>query len=172
MPGRELARLHADHLPVGCPRKRVVGLGLKQLRAAGGKPGLRLRNVGPRHLAHGKAVAGLLELLLEDEHVALLQLEDRRVPQQVHVGGHGIEQHPLLGQAQRLARAENLRFRLPGPVAGLEAVEDGLVRRHAIGLDEVLADGSRIDRRPDALRFCQGIDMLLGEVPLAVTRGR
>ena len=59
----------------------------------------------------------------------LVEFKDRLIAQQIHIGGGGIEQHLLLGDAQRLARGIDLAFRLPGLVGGLKAVEERLRRR-------------------------------------------
>ena len=99
-------------------------LGAKELRASGGEPRFGLRHVGARHLADIEAVAGLLELLGQHLDVAPLQIEHRLIAQQIHVGGRGIEQHLLLGDAQGLARGIDLAFRLAGAVGRLKAVEE------------------------------------------------
>ena len=91
--------------------------------AGGGQPRFRLRHVGARHFADVEAVAGLAQLLLQHLDVAALQIEDRGVADQVHVGGGGVEQHGLLGQPQRLARGGHQLLRLPGPAGGAKAVE-------------------------------------------------
>ncbi len=82
----------------------------------------RLRDVGARHLSDIEAVARLLQRCFQHVDVAALKLEDRVVAQQIHVGDHGVQQHGLLGHAQRFARGEHLRLGLPRAVAGLEAV--------------------------------------------------
>ena len=99
--GRELARIAADHLPIGRRRRLVIGFRGEHLRAAGGQPRFRLRHVGARHLADIEAVAGLPQLLLQHLDVAPLQVEDRAVAQQIHVGGRRVEQHGLLGRRAR-----------------------------------------------------------------------
>ena len=78
----------------------------QHLRAAGGQAQFRLRDVGAGHLADIEAVAGLAQLLLQHLDVAPLQIEDRRVAQQVHVGGDGVEQHGLHGVG-KVARADS-----------------------------------------------------------------
>ena len=85
--------------------------------AGGGKPRFRLRDVGARDFADVEAVAGLAKLLLQHLDVAALQIEDRGVADQVHVGGGGVEQHGLLGQPQRLARGGHQLLGLPRPAA-------------------------------------------------------
>ena len=91
----------------------------------------RLRDVGAGDFADIETVAGLAQLLLQHFDVAPLQVEDRGVAQQIHVGGDGREQHLLFGDAQRLARGEHLAFGLTRAVGGLEAVEQGLRDRRA-----------------------------------------
>ena len=93
---RQLAGLNPDHLPVGRNRGLVGGLRAQHLRAPGRQPQFRLRHVGARHLADIEAVARLAQLFLQHLDVAPLQVEDRQVTQQVHVGGHRREQHRLL----------------------------------------------------------------------------
>ena len=99
-----------------------------------GEPRFRLRHVGARHLADVEAVAHLAQLLLQHLDVAALQIEDRGVAQQVHVGGGGGEQDVLLGQPEVLSRRRHLALRLPRAVGGHEAVEQGLRDRRAIGM--------------------------------------
>ena len=121
--GREPARIDPDHAPVIGLGGHVVRLRAQQRGSPGGQPRFRLRHIGARHLADVEAVARLFQLLGEHFDVTPVQVEDRLIAQQVHVGGGGVEQHLLLGDAQRLARAVDLAFRLPGAVGGLEAVE-------------------------------------------------
>src|SRR5207244_2481903 len=94
--------------------------------------GFRLRNVGPRDLADTEAVACLPQRRLKDTHVAALELENRSIAQEVHIGGDGAEQDRLLGVAQRLAGGEDLALGLPRAVAGLEAVVERLGPRDAV----------------------------------------
>jgi hypothetical protein len=86
-------------------------------------------------------------LLLQDFDIALLQFDDRRVAQQVHVGDHGIEQHVLLGQREIGPCGEHLRLGLPGAVRGLKAVEQSLRDCQACRERRVVAAGSQILRR-------------------------
>ena len=106
-PGRQLARLDADHLAILGDAGAQIGLGETGLRPRGGEAGLRLRHVGTGHLADIEAVVGLAQLLVDDFDVVALQIEDRRVAQHVHVGCGGIEQGVLLVVRQRLTGAEN-----------------------------------------------------------------
>ena len=84
-----------------------------------------LGNVGAGHLADVEAVARLPQLLLEDLDVVALEVEVRRVPQHVHIGGRAIEQDVLLDAAQGLARAEHERFGLLHRVIGREVPQHG-----------------------------------------------
>ena len=63
--------------------------------------------------------------------VAAIEFEDRLVAYQIHVGGSGVEKNLLLGDAQCLARARNLAFRLARSVGGLESVVERLRRGRA-----------------------------------------
>ena len=85
-----------------------------------------MRDVGTRHLTDIEAVARLLELLGKDLDIALVELKDRAVAQQVHVGGRSVEQHLLLGHPQRLARGVDLAFCLAGLIGSLKAVKERL----------------------------------------------
>ena len=109
-----------------------------------GKPRLRLRHVGACHFTDREAVLGLPQLLLQHLDVAALQGEDRRVANEIHIGGRGRQQHGLLGQPQRFARRRNLLLGLPGARRGAETVEQRLAVSRAIRLDGVMADGPRI----------------------------
>ena len=88
-------------------------------------------NVGRRHVARFEPLSGLAQLLLQHLDVAALQIEDGRVAQQVHIGHGRVEQHGLFGRAQRLARGTNLAFGLPGPIGGLEPIEEILRQRRS-----------------------------------------
>ena len=100
------------------------------------------------HLADVEAVTRLLELLGENFHVAAVELKDRRVAQQIHVGGGGIEQHLLLGNTQRFACAHDLALRLTRAVGGLQPVEER-VRRGGANDARIKRLRSRaVDQRP------------------------
>src|SRR3954452_1160896 len=132
--GREpRRRWHADHLLVLRLRGDVVRFGQRQLGAAGGQPGFRLRDVSARNLAGGKAVARLPQRHLEHIHVAALELKNRGGLQQIHVSSGGVEQRALLGRAQQFTGGGDLAFRLPRAVRGLEAVEQRLGRGQSEG---------------------------------------
>jgi len=100
-----------------------------------------LCDVGAGDFAGGEAVAGLAQLLLQHLDVAPLQLQDRGVADQVHVGSGGVEQHGLLGQPQRLARRRDQLLRLPRTARGAEPVEQRLRDRSAILLQGDIAGG-------------------------------
>ena len=93
----------------------------------------RLRHVGSRDFAGGKAVACLAQRNFEHIHVAALELKDGGIAQRIHVGGGAIEQNGLIGRAQSFARGEDLPFRLPRAVSGLKSIVEGLCRRQAEG---------------------------------------
>ena len=160
---RQLARIDADDAPVVRLRGDLIGLRVEQLAAPGGEPRFRLRHVGARHLADIEAVAGLLQLLGEHFDVAPVQLQDRLVAQQIHIGGRGVEQHLLLGDAQGLARAHDLALGLADPVGGLIAVVQRLRRGRGnaallIGLGKIgVLHGIRKHRLNDRVRQRAGI---------------
>jgi hypothetical protein len=145
---REFAWLDADHLTEARNGGAQVGLGQAHLRASPGKPGLGLRDVRARDLADVEAVAGLAELLLQNLDVVALQVQDRRVAQNVHVGRGAVEEDVLLRVAQVLPGADRLRFGLADPIAGAAAIEDVLVELQAdaagvgCGLADVVACAS------------------------------
>ena len=143
---RQLARLNPDHLPVGRNRGLVGRLRAQHLRAPGRQPRFRLRDVGARHLADIEAVARLAQLFLQHLDVAPLQVEDRRVTQQVHVRGHRREQHRLLGHPQGLARCLHLALRLARAVGSLKAVVERLRCRHAKAARRHVARQLRVGR--------------------------
>ena len=59
-----------------------------------------LRNVGAGDLAHREPVPRFAQLLLQDLHIVALQIEQRRVPQHVHIGRDAVEQRILFARAQ------------------------------------------------------------------------
>ena len=67
-----------------------------------------------------------MQLVREDFDVVPIELKDGFVAQQIHVGGNRVEQHLLLGHAQRRLRTHDLAFRLANAVGRLKAVEQGL----------------------------------------------
>ena len=136
--GPQPAGIDPDHAAVVGLRGDVVRLRAEQRRAPRGQPRFRLGDVGARHLADIETVARLFELLGQHFDVAAVELEDRRVAQQIHVGGGGIEQHLLLGDAERFARPHDLAFRLARPVGGLQAVEQRVGR---VGADDARIKG-------------------------------
>ena len=131
--GKPRRSRHADHLQVLRLRRDEVGLGDCQLRSALRQARFRLRHVGAGDLAGVEAVAGLAQRHFEHVDVAALELEDRRVAEQIHVGGRGVEQDGLLGGPQGLAGGEHLALGLARAVRGLEAVEERLGDGHAGG---------------------------------------
>src|SRR4029077_21036485 len=103
-----------------------------QRGTSGGQARFRLRQIGAGDLTRGEAVARLAQRRLQDFHVVALELEQRRVAQQIHVGGGGAEQDGLLGGAQGLARGEYLALGQPRAAGGLEAIEKGLLGRQPV----------------------------------------
>ena len=63
---------------------------LEELRTSCSQAGLRLGDVGSRHLADIEAVTRLFQLLREHFDVAAIEIEDRLVAYQIHVGGREI----------------------------------------------------------------------------------
>jgi hypothetical protein len=90
-----------------------------------------LRDVGARHFADIEAVTGLFQLLGEHFDVAAIEIEDRLVAQQIHIGGSGVKKDLLLGDAQGLARPRHLPFCPARAIGGLESVEQRLRRGRA-----------------------------------------
>ena len=111
---RKAGRLIADELTVardrglqGRLRAERGALGLSQAR-------LRLRDVGARHFADSEAVTRLAQLLFQHIDVVVVEAENGRVLQHIHIGGEARKKGVLLGVAQLLPRAENLRTRPVG----------------------------------------------------------
>ena len=135
--------------------------GGRELRAPRRKARFGLGNVGLGDFADVEAIAALAQLLLQNDDVAPVEVEQRRVAQEVHVGGGGLQQQIELGQAQRLAPGGDLAFRLPGSVRGLKAVVKGLRGGDVVGLVCVNPPISGIEglavRRPGSPRgLCLG----------------
>ena len=134
--GRKLARVDADHPTVVCPRGHVIRLRAQESGSPCGEPRFCLGDVSTCQLAGIIATACLLQLLGEHFDVAAIQREDRRVTQQVHVSGCGVEQDLLFGGAQSLAGGADLAFGLADAVGGLVTVEQRV--------GDVGTDGTRI----------------------------
>ncbi len=152
--GGELAGIEPDHAAIDGARGGEIGLRGQHLRLPRGDARFGLGHVGARDFADIEAVAGLAQLLLEHFDVAPLQIVDGAVAQHVHIGGRGVQQHGLLDHAQSLARGEYLRFGLAGPIAGLEAVEQGLRHGRAVT--------GRVEARHLAIARADGADSLAG----------
>jgi hypothetical protein len=85
----------------------------------------------------------LFQLLGEHFDVAAIKVEDRLIAQQIHVGSSGVEKDLLFSDAQCLARAHHLAFRLPRAIGGLKSVEKCLRRGRAkLPRTEILADAA------------------------------
>ena len=115
----------ADHLAVGRLAGGQLALAVRELRAAELEPRFGLGDVGSGEVADLEAVAGRLEIGLEDLHVVLVQLDDRAVADHVHVGRHRIGEDIAFDRGQRRAA----RF------------DTGLGRAH------VIADASAVEQR-------------------------
>jgi hypothetical protein len=137
----ETAGIDPDHPAVIRLRGDVIRLCLKKLRTSCSQAGLRLSDVGACYFANVEAVTGLFQLLGEHFDVAAIEVEDRLVAYQIHVGGRGIKKDLLLGDAQGFARACDLAFRLTRAIGGLKSIEQGLRRGGAeLPRTEIFAD--------------------------------
>ena len=105
----------------------------------------------------------LAQLLVDDFHVVALQIEDRGVAQDVHVGGRRIEQGVLLGIRQGLTGAENRALGLLDRILGPEAVEKVLVdlETDATGVEALdIAGAARaLEIGVAAARIRRGVDL-------------
>ncbi len=126
--GCQRARLGADVLAIARHRGLQIRFGEDRLRLRRGQASFGLSDVGAGDFADLKPVASLAQLFLQNLDVVAIEVEDRGIAQHVHVRGRGIEQHVLLGVAERFARAQHLRFGLADRTAGLAGIED--VLRH------------------------------------------
>ena len=104
---------------------------LKGVRLTAREGGLGLRDIRSRHFARGKAILGLLELLLQHIDVVVLQIKKGRIPQHVHIGRGGGDEDILFGLTQGFARLQDCRFGLPNAIAHAPAVIEGLGQAHA-----------------------------------------
>ena len=80
----------ADHLAVGRLARRQPALGFGELRTPELEARFGLGDVGSGEVADLEAVAGRLEVGLEDLHVILVKLDDRAVADHVHIGRHAL----------------------------------------------------------------------------------
>ncbi len=92
----------------------------------------RLRHVSPRHLADGEAVPRFAQLFSQDIDVVVVEVENGRVLQHVHVGSDSRKKGVLFGVAQLLPRAENLQLGLTDGIERAVAVEHSLVGGDAV----------------------------------------
>jgi hypothetical protein len=86
----QIGRHLAHHLDVGFAAGNEIGLGLPQLPARQREARVRLRHVGPRHVADLEAVARRLQVHFQNLHVAAVEADDRLIADHVHIGGHGL----------------------------------------------------------------------------------
>ena len=124
---RKAGRLIADELTVARDRGLQRRLRAERGRLGACKARLRLRDVGARHFADSEAVPRLAQLFLQDVDVVAVEVENGRILQHVHIGGEARKKGVLLGVAQLLPRAEDLRLGLTDGIERPVAVEDGLV---------------------------------------------
>ena len=111
---RKAGRLIADELTVARHRRLQGRHSAERGTLALSQARLRLRHVGARHLADGEAVARLAQLFFQHIDIVVIEAENGRIFQHVHIGGEGRKKGVLLGVAQLLARAEDLQFGLSG----------------------------------------------------------
>ena len=147
----ELPRLGADVPAIHGARGIQVRLCDAELGLGRAQPRLCLRDIGARQFTDLKAVVGGAKLLVQRLHVLLLQLHDRGIADDVHVCSNGTEEYVLFGVAQRFARGEHLALCGADQVAGLEAVEDILLRGDTVAARIIVR---AVDRRRRSL--CPG----------------
>ncbi len=126
-------RLDSDHPAVARDAPLQTGFGDGHVGVTGGERGFRLGDVGSGHLADLEAVAGLLQLNLENLDVVAPQAEHRRVAQHVHEGLRARLERRQFGQPQLFARHQDRGFRLIDRIGGAHAVEQGLVHLRLAG---------------------------------------
>ena len=138
-------RLGADDLEIGRIRRIQVRDGDVVLGLALAEAGLRLGQIGAGPLADLEPVGGGTLLLLQEDDVLLAQFKDRLRLDDERVGGNGVEEHVLFGQAQRLAAGEHRGLGLLDVVLRLETAEERLLDRDADGARRQveIAGGSR-----------------------------
>jgi hypothetical protein len=116
---REFAGRDPDDPTIGYPRAGILGFGSRHHGADTRQMCFALRHVGAHSLAGIKSFEGHAQRLCHHLEVAPLELKQRPVAQQVHVGGGGIQQDRLLGHPQRLACRRGARLGQAGPIGGL-----------------------------------------------------
>src|SRR5215472_17037475 len=119
---RKPARIDPDDSAVIRLRSDVIRLCLKKLRTSCSEARFGLRDVGARHFADIEAVTRLFQLLGKHFDVAAIEIKDRLVAYQIHVGGSGVEKNLLLGDPQRFACARHPAFRLACAIGGLKTI--------------------------------------------------
>ena len=140
----QLAGQHADGGEIGLARDLEGALGIDEVGARGGEPGLGLADVGAGDLADLEAVVGGVELFAQHAHVVPGDADEFLRLDHVHIGGDRGEEHFLLdvqqaGAARRDAVARGFERGLG--LAVVEEKERGLQFR---GVDVV--DGKVVDR--------------------------
>ena len=86
---RKAGRLIADELAVARDRGLQGRHSAERGRLALSQARLRLRHVGARHLADREAVPRLAQLFFQHIDIVVVEAEDGRVLQHVHIGGEG-----------------------------------------------------------------------------------
>ena len=123
-----------------------------------------LRDVGLRDLADLEPILSGFQLLGQDPLIVYLQIEHGLIAHDVHIGGHRIQQHVLLGVAKILPSGLDPCLRSLHRIDGAEAAENGLNERHGVVV------GGEIPFLPGKVRT--GIDVLelSRDLPLMVGR--
>src|SRR5262249_51177560 len=152
--------------------RHVVRLRAQQRRSTRREARFRLRDVGASHFADIEAVTSLFQLLGEHFNVAAIEIKDRLVAYQIHVGGSGVEKNLLLGDPQRFACARHPAFRLACAIGGLKSVGQRLRR----GCAELPGRQVRAKAAVDDLRWKHDpgtpVDRLSpATLPRAITEG-
>ena len=133
----------ADHALEGGAGRLQVGARQVERGHGGGAARLRLRHVGARHLADVEAVLRGAQIARQHRDVVLAQAHDRCIAHHVAVGRHGLQQHALLGQPQRLAAGPHGRLRRVDRVDRAEAAEQRLHQAHLVAARVAVAVGGR-----------------------------
>jgi hypothetical protein len=147
-PRRQLGRFDTNDLAIGSNTVAQGRLGQAGLGPRGRETGFSLGNVRPGDLADVEPILGLTQLLIDDLDVVALQVENGRVPQNVHIGRRGVEQDALLGAVQGFPRTENGGFRRTDPVLGPKPIENCLIELNADPARVQRTSSGRVRREP------------------------
>jgi hypothetical protein len=110
---------------------RQSRLGRGKARSRELEAGLRLRNVGARQVADFKTVVGCLQIGVEDADLVLVQLDDRPVSDDVHVGRNSFGEDIAFDRAKRCAARFDAGVRRADRVTDRPAVEQRVADIHA-----------------------------------------